>query len=190
MSKRKLSWTLSVAISTLVKVEKLGFDGLRIFGIITEPYENIQSYLEDETMDEIEERLSSPCWTGMDYFKMWLQDSCVDIVPDMENNKIFDLDQITLTIPGVYYVEFAGNEAHLYIWIIKGDSIWYAATYGGVCSITVKEFNRVEYHKRFIKAMKGSLEDYAYIFQVEPEVREVNFKWIAIVKSPRYNLNI
>jgi hypothetical protein len=83
-------------------------------------------------------------------------------------------------------MEFEGSESHCWCWIIYGSDIWYAGTYGGVRDIKVKKFNKVEYSVRFIKAMKGSIADYSYIFQIEPAIYDVDFELVSYMKSGRY----
>ncbi len=180
------TWSIDIAIKVVQRVTALGFDGLHIYGMISEPEDLIEESCskEHETYEDVIDRVSSACWTGMDYFKMWLQDDCLKL--DFKNTRITDLNNIRFEKEGVYYVEFAGNESHYFIWIIKGESIWYVGTYGGVCEITVKQFDRKDYRRRFIIAMQGSMEDYAYVFDIDPVVNKVNFDWIAITKSNRY----
>jgi hypothetical protein len=183
---KNATWSIDTAISTVQKVGALGFKALTIFGTLTETEKNIEQYIssDGEKYDDVIQRISSSCWTGMDYFKMWLQDSCLDI--SFFDYHIKDLSKVTFATEGVYYVEFNGSESHYFVLIIKGNSIWYAGTYGGVCELVVKEFDRIDYHSRFINAMKGSMKDYAYVFQVKPEVNKVGFESLSFVKSPRY----
>lgn len=83
-------------------------------------------------------------------------------------------------------MSFNGAEAHYWVWIIDGADIWYAGTYGGVCDIIVKKFNKARYLRRFINAIDGSLDDYAYVFQIEPAVSRVGFESVSYMKSKRY----
>lgn len=180
----KDKWSIDTAIKVVKRVAALGFEALRIYGMVSESEDVIEGSWSKgyETYEDVIDRVSSACWTGMDYFRMWLRDDCADL----EFIRTKDLNMIKLESEGVYYVEFAGHESHYFVWIIRGDKILYAGTYGGVCSLTVKEFDKREYRKRFINAMNGSMEDYAYVFQVEPEVSSVGFEWISVAKSSRY----
>lgn len=176
--------SLDIAIVIIKKVADIGFEGLRTYTIATEDEKEINRYvtMDEEKYEEVIDRMANACWKGMDYFKMWLQESCVKKMGLLRSTP----HSIDFEIDGLYYVEFAGSESHYFIWIIKGDKIWYAGTYGGVCDITVKEFNKLDYKRRFINAMKGSIEDYGYVFQTVPFVETVNFEWIKLTKSDRY----
>jgi len=175
--------SISNAIHVIQTVAEIGYQGLKAF-TLTREFPNILENDFDEkyeTYDEFIERLATACWMGADYFRCWLGDENINL-PEKE---LDDLNINNLS-DGVYYMAFLGVESHFWIWIIDGNDIWYAGTYGGVCDIIAKKFNKQQYNKRFINAMNGSLDDYAYIFQVEPAVYGVGFKSISYMKSNRY----
>lgn len=175
--------SISNAINLIQTVSEIGYLGLKSFMLTREKPEILKNDFDEEyeTYDEFIERLSTACWMGSDYFRMWLGDENIDLNP----YELLDLNINNLS-DGVYYMDFQGSESHYWIWIIDNLDIWYAGTYGGVCNITVKKFNKFQYSARFIKAMKGSLNDYAYVFQVNPAVYDVRFKSISYMKSNRY----
>ena len=176
-------YPLSNAEFIIETAANAGFEGLRAFTLVRElPKILLEGwYEEDETYDEFIDRLASACWMGSNYFRMWLGDENVEL----ERQPLLDLNLNHLS-DGVYYMSFDGDESHYWVWIIDKIDIWYAGTYGGICGITVEKFNKVQYSKRFINAMNGSLEDYGYIFQVKPEVEKVGFTSIDYMKSNRY----
>jgi hypothetical protein len=171
---------ISSAIYAIQTAANFGYEGLKAFTLTREDPRIIAEDFdkEHETYDEFIERLATACWMGADYFKMWLGDENVNL----QNHELKDLN----LSDGVYYMNFEGYESHYWIWIIDGSDIWYAGTYGGVCDIIVKKFNKAEYNVRFSNAMNGSLSDYAYVFQVNPVVSEVGFQSLSYEKSNRY----
>ena len=175
---------LSSAITAIETAYHCGYDALRTFGLTREkPIILARDFdPEYETYDEFIDRISSACWMGRDYFKMWLGDENkvlnTIILKDLNLNNLSN---------GVYYMNFEGEESHYWVYIIDDNDIWYAGTYGGVCALFVKKFDREKYTKIFIKAMQGSLDAYAYIFQLEnPEINRVNYKYIKYAKSDKY----
>jgi hypothetical protein len=174
---------LSSAITAIETAYNCGFDALRTFGLTRERPDILLNSFDprDETYDEFIDRISDACWMGQEYFKMWLGDEN----KTLDTYRLDDLNLNNLS-NGVYYMEFAGSESHYWVYIIDDYDIWYAGTYGGVCALTVKKFNKKQYSNRFIRAMKGSLEDYAYIFQVDPEIYGVNYEYIKYSKSDKY----
>jgi len=174
---------ISNAISLIQIVSKLGYSGLEAFMLTRENPKILQNSFDEEyeTYDEFLLRLATACWMGSDYLRMWLGDENIDL----DKKRLLNLD-INLLSDGVYYMDFQGSESHYWIWIINGNNIWYAGTYGGVCDIIVKKFNKLEYSKKFLRAMNGSLVDYSYIFQVEPVISRVGFKSVSYMKSNRY----
>lgn len=174
---------VATAIFVIQTVSNLGYDGLKAFMLSREKPEILERDFDpdEETYDEFIKRLATACWMGSDYLRMWLGDENVIlkeyILVDLNLNNLSD---------GVYYMHFEGSESHYWVWIIDGPDIWYAGTYGGICNITAVKFNKTQYNIRFFNAMKGYLDDYAYIFQVEPTIYEVGFKFITYMKSNRY----
>lgn len=174
---------ISSAIYVIQTAAELGYSGLQAFALRKEkPHILLNSFSpEDETYEEFIERIATACWMGSDYFRMWLGDENIPLKKHhLTNLNLTNLDN------GVYYMEFMGNETHYWVWIIDDEYIWYAGTYGGVCNVTVKKFHKLNYNERFIRAMNGSMDDYAYIFQVDPEVYKVNYKSITYMKSESY----
>jgi hypothetical protein len=177
-------WPIQIAKDSVFEIAALGYNGIKLFARLdTSPKFIEDSWEKDlESYDEVIDRIATICGTGQDYFRMWLRDD----KKELNYEYIKDIDSITFETNGVYYLEFNGNESHYFILIILDDTITYAATYGGVQNIIVKEFNKFEYRERFINAMMGSLSDYEYVFQVNAEVNEVNFESLGVVKSSRY----
>jgi hypothetical protein len=179
-SKKKVSR----AIEACFRVAELGFDGLRAF-ILTDERDVIldQWAMDGETWREYTDRIACICGCGQDYFRMWLRDSTVGTTVRTDINNLADI-QLT---DGVYYVQFAGTESHYYVWIVRGDTIVYAGTDGTLPKVTVKEFEKNDYMMRFQRAMRGSMEDYMYVFCFEiPTIASVDFEWIDIEKSSKY----
>jgi len=174
---------ISNAIYVIQTVSEIGYIGLKAFMLTRENPKILENDFDEEyeTYDDFLERLSTACWMGSDYIRTWLGDENITLT----KKKLLNLDINNLS-DGVYYMEFQGSESHYWIWIIDSDDIWYAGTYGGVCDIIVKKFNKRQYNIRFINAMNGSLDDYSYIFQVEPAINKVNFKSVSYMKSNRY----
>lgn len=180
----KMKHNIANAIFTIETVANLGFEGLRAFGLTREkPHILENSFAPDEeTYDEFIDRISSVCWMGADYFRMWLGDENKKLMEYKLNN----IDDI-FNNNGVYYMNFEGEESHFWVWIINNNDIWYAGTYGNTCSIMVNKFNKNYYKTRFNKMLGGSLSDYAYVFQIDQlEINAVKYKSISYIKSNRY----
>lgn len=176
--------TVESAVKLLQFVYKFGFEGLRAF-TLTREKEEFLTATDDETYEEVVDRLSSACWTGADYFRMWLGDENIEYT-QYTLNWIPDADPITFD-NGVYYFELLASESHYWIWIIINDKIWYAGTYGGELKVVVKEFDKNHYSNCFIKAMNGSIKDYEYVFQItETSTNGAAFRSIKYSKSEKY----
>ena len=173
---------LNTATTILLNVNEFGYVGLRSFALRNMRYCFLTTVEEDETQDEVIDRLASACWTGCDYFRMWLGDEYINykIHETKENINLKDLSN------GVYYMEFDGNESHYWVWVITDENITYAGSYGGFLNITVKSFERKDYTKRWSSQMNGSIEDYNYVFQVDAVVSKVGFTYLRYSKSLRY----
>lgn len=172
------------AVKLLQFVYKIGFEGLKAF-TLTREREQFLTAMDDETYEEVVDRLSSACWTGADYFRMWLGDENIEYVRYVIERP-FDADPRTFD-NGVYYFELLAGESHYWIWIILNDKIWYAGTYGGESKIVVKEFDKHHYSNCFIEAMHGSSRDYEYVFQItETQTSGARFRSIKYCKSERY----
>ncbi len=169
------------AIETMRTVSEFGYEGLRAFTLTRERPDILGTFdSTEETYDEFMARLATACWMGSDYFRMWLGDENINLT----RHEVSDLGDL---VDGVYYMNFEGAESHFWVWIIDGPNVWYGGTYGGICSITVKKFNREDYFSRFVRAMRGSIEDYLYVFQLDnAEIDEVGFKSLNYMKSNRY----
>ena len=174
---------ISNAINVIQTIPTLGYVGLKAFMLTREKPEILKNDFDEEyeTYDEFIERLSTTCWMGCDYIKMWLGDENVNL----NKKQLLDLDINNLS-DGVYYMEFEGSENHYWVWIIDKFDIWYAGTYGGIRDITIKKFNKIQYNIRFINATKGCLDDYSYVFQIKPAIYNVNFESVSYMKSNRY----
>lgn len=173
-------------------VQKMGILGLKTFNISREKYEVITNSREyQETEFDVIERSYDSCWHGLNYFRMWLSDENLSFGPSGSNDFMFDItniDQLNefFLKDGVYYLEFEGWESHYFLWIINQNFLTYGGTYGGACGITVQKFDKSDYFNNFLKAMKGSLKKYEYVFQIEAEVNQVGFKNLWIKRSPRF----
>lgn len=176
--------SLTSAVKLLSFVDKVGYEGLETFTLTREREDIINDIDEDETYEERLVTLSSACWMGYDYFKMWLGDENIKY-PNIEITHINKLDLNDFD-NGVYYMTFNGYESHYWVWIISSDKIWYAGTYGGIPNVTVKQFNKRDYNKQWLRAMEGSLEDYEYVFQIKAAVYAVGFQSIEYSKSYKY----
>lgn len=173
---------IASAIYTVKLASTIGYKALEAFTLTREKPHILNSKEDDEPYEEFVERLSYACWMGRDYFKMWLGDEN----RMMENNIMNNLN-INYLDNGVYYMEFLGEESHYWVWIIDNDDLWYAGTYGGVCDLVVKKFNKIMYASKFIDAMYGYLDDYAFVFQIKnPEITRVKYKYVKYMKSDRY----
>lgn len=76
------------------------------------------------------------------------------------------------------------QEEHYYIWLIIGNDIWYAGTYGGVYELSFKKFDRKDYMTLFEEAMNEDLYKYYIIFDFEPEVKKkIKFEELLIEKQ-------
>ncbi len=177
-----MKYSLSSAILTIKTVASFGYEGLKAFTLTRESPHILENSFEpeEETYEEFIERLATACWTGQDYFIMWLGDENIKL----NNQPLLDLNDLS---NGVYYMDFQGAESHYWVWIVDENDIWYAGTYGGVCDIVVKKFNKNNYYTKFIKAMNGSIDDYAYVFQLAyPQISSVKYKSLSYMKSNRY----
>lgn len=175
---------INTAITLLINVNKFGYEGLRAFALRKEQYRLLNMVEEDETTEQVVDRLASACWMGADYFRMWLGDENINY----KKHEIIENINLKFLPNGVYYMEFKGNESHYWIWIITDDIIWYAGSYGGICNITVKSFERNNYTKRWQLAMDGSIEDYEYVFQIKAYyINEVGFDSLIYSKSQKYH---
>ena len=166
----------------LLSINNFGFDGLKAFTLTREKYQFLNDFSEDETEEEVLNGLASACWSGLDYFIMWLGDENIKY----HKNQIYDVSLLNKLKNGVYYMELLGSESHYWVWVIDDDILLYARSYGGICGITVKTFNKGDYMNCFNKAMLGSLDDYNYVFQIEACVYTVGFDSITYSKSDRY----
>jgi hypothetical protein len=174
--------SISNAILTIQTASQFGYEGLRAFTLTREDPHILEESFDptEETYDEFIQRLATACWMGSDYFRMWLGDENTKL----DKHQVLDLNNLS---NGIYYMDFQGEESHYWVWIIDGNDIWYAGTYGGICELIVRKFDKSDYFIRFIKAMHGSLIDYSYVFQiVYPEISAVKYKSLNYMRSNRY----
>lgn len=128
------------------------------------------------------------CWYGQLFFKMWLGDEFQEKRNEM--NELNDVNEIIKIISenGVYYIDFTGSESHHFVLVTFQNSVWYAGTYGGINLITVKEFEKEDFLLAFQKAFsQNSIEEYGYLFSVQPFQKTVGFEFMNITKSLKYN---
>lgn len=179
-------YPLTLAIEALKMAVHVGLDGLKIFTLTREPPHILagDDYLTYESVDEFVESLSTACWSGADFYRMWLGDENVNL-NQYEINTINDAD-LRHFENGVYYMAFLGSESHYWVWVIDDYSIWYAGTYGGVCHLTLKQFERRIYEIMWKEMLLGDLDAYDYVFQVKNQLNRVNYQSITVTKSLKY----
>jgi len=161
--------------------------GLKAFSLSRDKRVEIEEFIKYETIEE----LASACWTGQSYFQMWMNDENINSTPpliEIKSLKEFNDYNFNKLPNGVYYLEYNGNESHLWMWIINDNELIYGGTYGGICEqISLMTHSKQEYLKRFKLAMDGSLEDYMFVFDIEtPSIKNIKFGWLQIHKSPHF----
>ena len=181
--------SIEIAIEVVRNLEKIGFIGLRTFLLAHEDPQDIEDRIRyGQTRENAIDDLASGCWHGQSYAQMWLGD-CNITIP--QEQKISSLDELEVSrmSNGVYYMQLDGNESHYWTWIVHNDDIWYIGTYGGVCELIVRKFNKLSYSHQFRLALEGDMDAYENVFGIDygTEIKEVGFEYIIAYKSTRYN---
>lgn len=184
--------SLKMAEQILIIAGGLGMKAVYAFTLSHGPFKCLKRTFNPKNTDFQEELegMVTICFNIAQYFEFWLNSEyqpAVEFTNDdeIESHKLQLSDLLSLE-DGLYQNSLLGWEGHDWFWLIEGDSCIYAGGYGGVPEMKVVKFDRKIYFEAFFKALQGSLEHYAYVFQVTPAVPEVGFEKLTIQKSITY----
>ena len=155
---------------------------LDIVNIVKEiGYKGAVAYaMRDRESLEYAEEIADICFLVAGYFRMWLDDEIIQL--DRKINDLYDI-----TGDGVYYFSLdLVEESHAFVLLFHGDKITYCGGYGGVCKVVVEEFDAEEYKEIFANAMRGSLEDYEFVFDVDAAIDSITFISLHTERSKKY----
>jgi len=177
------------AVQTLEHVKTFGYAGLRAFTLVRVSSTHLAPD-EGESSEEVIERRSTICFNGARYLRMWLGEEYItsrrDDIKLVGVKSLLSFDFMTLP-RGVYYLDFEGNEGHHFVWIVLDREVVYGGSYGGVCSLSISKYNKEIYFRRFKLAMRGEMDDYAFVFDVTPVVSSVGFRRLIMQRSRIYS---
>ena len=184
---RALSWGIHILKTT----HQLGYDALVNYTIGHEtlmyqvlPYDMKSDDLNSDDLAS----MVTICFNVAEYLQWWLGDKPSTLTrPDLVNVK--DNKDLMSLSDGVYYLDFEGSEGHHFVWLIQGDQLYYGGGYGSVKEFSVVQFDKSTYFDILIKAMKGDLPSYRYVFNLQPPydtILTVGFDCLKIQKSMLY----